>query len=89
MVFEATAQMIEEINIFGMGIYILVLAIWFGIARGLTKDKKDIFIYFIIIGAFGTILLFSGDFIKTFIFLATALAIIIYGLNYLRSRSKE
>lgn len=84
--FEAVGTLLGSINIFGVGIYLVIVGMMFSIARGITRDKEDMVLYFIIIGSFGTILLFSEDYIKTFIFLTVGLAIIIYGLNYLRGR---
>jgi hypothetical protein len=83
MVFEAIGTMMGELNFFGYGAFLVILALVFAISRGITKDKSDMMLYFIIFGSFATILLFSDDVIQTGLFLVTAIVIVIWGWLYL------
>jgi ABC-type uncharacterized transport system permease subunit len=83
MVFEAIGIIFGNINIFGTGMFILVLGLIFALARGITKDKQDMLLYTIIFGMFGTILIFKESFLQNSLFVTISIMIIIWGWNYL------
>lgn len=88
--FETVGTVLGEYNIVGTGIFIFIALIILAISRGLTKDKKELITYFILFGTFTIILLFRDDIIKTYVFVTTAIAVIIYGLSYFhKARGEE
>lgn len=87
--FETIGTLLSNFNIFGVGLYLVIIGLIFAVSRGISGNEKgQILLWSITLGIFATLLLFKSDVIKGFLFITTTLVIIIYGLSILGRRPK-
>lgn len=82
--FEEIGTIMNNINLFGMGTYIAIAGLIFAIARGISSgNKEQMMIWGVTLGMFGTLLLFSDDYIKGILALTTVILMVLYGISKL------
>ena len=84
--FETVGTMLGSINLLGMGIFLVITALAFAIAKGMTRNIQDTIIMFIMMVSVGIVLLFENDAIQTALYITAGLMIIIYGLKFIISK---
>lgn len=83
MVFETIGTMLNSFSIFGMGVYVLLIAMGFAIAKGMSRTKESMMMYGIILFGFSMLFLYKRDVSKTALFLTTGLLVIVYAFKFM------
>lgn len=89
MVFEHITTLVQSFNIFNTGLLILVIALIFAIARGITKDSNDLIEISLLVVLFFMITIFESDYIKAGLLIIACMLTIIYGLKFLLKSKKD